>query len=66
MYQKHAGVHGAQQRASDTLELELQVWVLGMPPGTTGRAAPALTALLVPYLFFEAVIHKAQPGLEHT
>lgn len=49
VYQEHAGSRGAQERASDTLELELQGAVghhvvLGMQPRPPGRTATALTA----------------------
>lgn len=69
MYQKHAGARGAQQRASNTLELELQVVLshhvgVGNATWDHGKSSPCSNCFASPYLFFEAAIHKAQPGLE--
>lgn len=43
------GIRGVQEKATDTLELELQavvsclMWVLGTEPGSFGRAANTLS-----------------------
>ena len=72
MYQKHAGARGAQQRASDTLELELQVVVshhVGIgnatwAPWKSSHCSNCWATFLIPYLLFEAVLHIQQPDLE--
>lgn len=57
-----SGTHECQKRAVDSLDPEFQMvvshmWILGIEPGVSGRAADALPAQLSPawFIIFEMV-----------